>query len=97
MAVPSRAAADRSWHGQYGQVRDSAGSFLNEFSGEDDADPTIQFGLVDPAKRELLTQLRDKPVAVGIMGRHARQLPRHRYPAGLTTTADPYATISVSC
>ena len=97
MAVPSRAAADRSWPGQYRQVRDSAGSFINEFSGEHHANPTIQFRLVDPAKRELLTQLRDKPVAVGVTGRHARQLPRHRYSAGLTTTADPYATISVSC
>jgi len=75
VAASPRAAAGRSWLSQHRQVRDSAGGFIDEFRGEHHANPTIQFGVVDPAKRELLTQLRDKALAVGVTGRHARQLP----------------------
>jgi len=96
MAMPPGAAADRAWHDQFRQVRNRASSFIDKDGCEHNAHPAIQFGLIDPALRELLTQQRNDPLAVGVTGRRAR-LSCHRYCAGLTTTADPYATISVSC
>lgn len=97
VAVAPGAAAGRTWRDQLRQVRDGASSLIDEIRREHNADPAIQLGLVDPAPRVLLTQQRNDPLAVGVTGRRARLLASHCYCAGLTTTADPYATISVSC
>lgn len=97
MPVSPGAAVGRTRSDQFRQVRDGASSLIDEVGREHNADPAIQFGLVDPAIRELLTQQPDDPLAVGVTGGRARLLPGHGHSAELTTTADPYATISVSC
>ena len=97
MPVSPGVAASRARHDQFRQVRYSASNLINEVGREHNANPAIQFSLVDPAMGELLTQQPDNPLAISVTGRRARLLPGHCHSAGLTTTADPYATISVSC
>jgi hypothetical protein len=73
-----------------------SGGFVQVLRSQDNADPAVELGVVEFAACVVLPKEGKQPLAIGLANQGPRAA-RHGYSAGRTTTAVPYATISVSC
>ena len=74
------------------KIRDGGHRLVGVLGGKDEAHPAAQLVQAEAALRIVLAQQGGQPLAIGVSqrcSRSARLLPRHRYGAGLATTAVP--------